>query len=103
MRSLRALVACSALALFGFRDPGCGASGGSERVGLNGPCTRPRDCEVALKCQEGVCVPEDAGTPKDAGFDVIFAFDAPADGPAADGADAGGDGATEASADAGGD
>lgn len=55
-----AIGTCCAFALLGFRDPGCGG-GGSERAGLNGPCTRTKDCEPTLRCFEGVCVPEDAG------------------------------------------
>ncbi len=69
-RALARLVlgACCALALLGFRDPGCGAAG--ERAGLNGPCTRTKDCEPTLRCFEGVCVPEDAAVP-DASTDVV--------------------------------
>ena len=96
MRFAGVVLACSALALLGFRDQGCGG-GGSERVGLNGPCTRPRDCDFGLKCLEGVCVPEDAGGAKDAGFDAVLAFDAPPDAPpdasSVDAGDAGGDAA----------
>lgn len=82
MRYSRVLLACSALALLGFRDPGCGG-GSSDRAGLNAPCTRAKDCASSLRCFEGVCVPEDASVPDaakeasvDAAGDVTDAADA---------------------------
>lgn len=72
------LLVCSTLALFGFREPGCGG-GSTERAGLNGPCTRAKDCDIGLRCFEGVCVPEDAGV-ADAAKDVsTVVVDASAD------------------------
>ncbi|CAN5509291.1 hypothetical protein BH09MYX1_BH09MYX1_33270 [soil metagenome] len=71
MRFRSGLLVLSAVALFGFHDPGGCGSGGADRAGLNGPCTRTKDCDRELKCFEGVCVPEDAGTP-DAARDGAF-------------------------------
>ncbi|MDB4942520.1 MAG: hypothetical protein JWP97_2054 [Labilithrix sp.] len=44
------------------RDPGCGG-GDSPSSGLNGPCTRNKDCGGELACREGVCTTPDGGAP----------------------------------------
>lgn len=88
MRFAGVVLACSALALFGFRGPGCGGGGDERAVGLNGPCTRARDCERGLRCFEGVCVPEDAGS-ADASLDVVLTVDGSDAAPDAPDGDAG--------------
>ncbi len=50
-----------------FREPGCG--GDETPSGVNGPCTRSKDCTAGLECSQGVCTPPDAGVPGDASDD----------------------------------
>jgi hypothetical protein len=47
------------VALGALRDPGCDTS--TVPTGLNGACTRDKDCENGLVCRGGACVDEDAG------------------------------------------
>jgi hypothetical protein len=49
------------------RDPGCG--GGETPSGVNGPCTRSKDCSAGLECQQGVCTQPDGGAAGDASHD----------------------------------
>jgi hypothetical protein len=39
-----------------LRGPGCGEVDRPEN-GANAPCTRDKDCQSSLLCEEGVCVP----------------------------------------------
>jgi hypothetical protein len=55
------------VALGALRDPGCDTS--TVPTGLNGACTRDKDCESGLVCRGGACVNEDAGNPPDSGGD----------------------------------
>ena len=67
-----AKLAALGIALAFARDPGCGGVDSTES-GVNGPCTRDKDCKDHLTCEKGVCTgPEiaDAGVdsaPADAG------------------------------------
>jgi hypothetical protein len=69
------------VALGALRDP-CGTD--TTAAGVNGPCTRTKDCQDGLSCVEGVCSPPDAGV-ADSGSDATDSGtpDAP-DGSAAD-------------------
>jgi hypothetical protein len=49
------------------RDPGCGAD--DKPSGVNGPCTRSKDCNAGLECSEGVCTQPDGGETGDASRD----------------------------------
>jgi len=49
-----------------WHEPGCSSSD-SLSSGLNGPCTRDRDCQGGLVCPRGVCV---LGNMPDAGTDA---------------------------------
>ena len=58
------VIAAAAVVLGLFREPGCG--GDDTPSGVNGPCTRSKDCSAGLECQEGVCSQPDAGVAGDA-------------------------------------
>jgi hypothetical protein len=50
-----------AVALGALRDP-CGTE--ASPVGINGACTRTKDCEEGLACVAGVCSLPDGGAPE---------------------------------------
>jgi len=54
-------------------EPGCGGAD-SPSGGVNAPCTRTKDCQGSLTCDQGVCVDPDA---------IPVVVDAGADAPAA--------------------
>jgi hypothetical protein len=60
-------MAATAIVVGLLRDPGCG--GDDMPNGVNGPCTRSKDCTAGLACQQGVCTPPDAGVSGDASDD----------------------------------
>jgi hypothetical protein len=69
------------VAVFAFaarRDP-CGTD--TSQVGVNGACTRTKDCDDGLSCVGGVCLPQEAGA-VEAGIDASDA--GTTDGNAAD-------------------
>jgi hypothetical protein len=72
------LLGVAAVALYAS-GAGCGSAVDSSS-GLNAPCTRDKDCQDGLTCEEGVCT----GPSVDAGGDASDASDA--------GLDAGGNG-----------
>lgn len=80
LRSVVAIGLVSLGALSLAREPGCGGADlGSG--GLNGPCTRSKDCATGLVCAEGVCTEPDAGLGGvDSGRDATLGGDAPDDG-----------------------
>ena len=66
MRSAAVLAAVFFVGL--ARDPGCGGDD-EEKRGLNGPCTRSKDCNAGLECNQGVCTEPDGGIAGDASHD----------------------------------
>jgi hypothetical protein len=52
------------VALSALRDP-CGTD--TVGAGVNGPCTRSKDCADGLSCVMGVCTSPDAGVTDAAG------------------------------------
>lgn len=70
-----AKLAALGIALAFARDPGCGGVDSTES-GINGPCTRDKDCKDHLTCERGVCTGPDTG---DAGVDAASTDAGPAD------------------------
>ncbi len=62
------VVIATAIVVGLLRDPG-GCGGDDMPSGVNGPCTRSKDCTAGLECQQGVCTPPDAGVAGDASDD----------------------------------
>lgn len=57
-----ALLLLVAVVAFAARRDPCGTD--TSQVGLNGACTRNKDCDDGLSCVAGVCSMPDAGVPE---------------------------------------
>jgi hypothetical protein len=63
----RALVLAVAV---GLSLSACGANESSSVNGIEGPCTRSRDCQGGLVCVNGICSEPDAGVSPEGGGDA---------------------------------
>jgi hypothetical protein len=52
-------------------SPSACSSSDSSANGIEGPCTRSRDCQGALVCVDGICSEPDAGVASEGG-DAAF-------------------------------